>query len=270
VDVMRNRTLPPPPRPFFRIGKDYFTKYKLRQPDASTVHGIVENVSELLTDPDRGQHLAPSIRQFFEDTDCLTIHIESRWHPMVLPFWVLFRCVLYLVQQLVYPIRYGQALTHVVALDKTRCSGRGIVRTFSDGHPFQTFVYSVSSSERGPITDVDIPLPVSQLLGRMRLYVLNNNHVCWSSTSLAPEPEPELGVWAEIGSFSFRTPLNESFSLWDVSNDDCPKALRSMNPSAVLYGWHTQKFWNFNVVHHKYAFCTRSEGTQGATPNNVP
>lgn len=242
------------PRPRFRVGTDYCERYDLTDTVTEQhVCGIVDDVSVLLSATVQRDNLAPSLCAFFEQTCRLQLFVESRWHPLVRPFWLLVRCLLVLIQQLVYPLRRAQIHTRVLALDAAQAgSGRGVVRTYDSGRVFHVFIYRVTQSSAGPCTDVFIPLPWSALHARLRLICVDVGEVCWSSE--ASKADQSSGVWFEFGPWSFPVPLGESMTLWDAASQRCPDIVRASDREAVLYGRHAQKLWGFTLVEHTYAF----------------
>ena len=250
----------PLPHPCFRVGTDYFERYHLAAgPAAQPVSGIVDDISELLGAP--AAALSPSLRAFFEQTAALVLRVESRWRPLVWPFWLLGRCFLLLIQQLVYPVHRAQVRTRVVALDPLRAGpGRGVVRTYESGGAFQIFLYSVRAGSAGPQTDVLIPLPCSHLHGRLRLDRISDSQVCWTSQRTAVDPT--TGVWLVLGRWSLKLPLGESITLWDAASQLCPAAVRATDPGARFYGRHVQKLFGIALVTHTYAFRDASTGAE--------
>ena len=246
--------MPQLPRPGLRVGTDYFARCGLAaRPGVNVPHGIVDDTGALLEESAAGAALLPSLRQFFEQTASLNLRVQSHWHPLVWPFWMLGRCVLLLIQQLVYPLRRAEVRTRVVALDPERAgAGRGVVRTYASGSAFQIFIYTVTQSSSGPHTEVFIPLPFANLRARLRLDRLSPDQVCWTSAHSAADQT--TGVWFELGRWSFQAPLGESITLWDAASAQCPDKVRSVDAQAMLYGRHEQKLWGFVLVAHTYAF----------------
>lgn len=237
-----------------RIGAEYFAAVGVARTDVPAPQGLVRDLGALGVDPAR---VHPAVRDFFERTASLTLHIESRWSWWARWLWRAARPWFVRVGQLTTPVARSVMHTAMVALDDTR-EGRpgavGVIRTHGDGTVMQVVAYAVT----GGLLSVAFPTPPGTLTGLLRLEVIAEEA---GGVALALSSDGgDAGVFLAVGGRPWRVPLGERMALWAPSMRACPADLATTeHPRAVLVGDHVQRAFGVAMVRHRYWFVPRGE-----------
>jgi hypothetical protein len=246
------------------VGERYFARRSLRS-SQSAPRGILDSLSQYQQREQRLDHVAPSVRAFFEETSTLSLEIEPRWRAWAALFGWLWHGLARLLGQLCIPVVRSTIETELFALAGSiegRSAARGVWRRYAGGRAtMQVIVYSVLEEQGEGFMSASFPLPLSVLEGILRLECVDEDERALSGARLTSDRRPSrdrdpVGVFLHTPLGRVRLPLGESLTLWDAGSSKAPPALsaRARATGATVVGLHEQRLFGAVMVQHWYWF----------------
>lgn len=219
-----------------RIGARWLDRFR----NDREVHGIVDRIDDWSNPGIDVGRVHPNVVAFFERTDSLDLHIESRWRFPFSVAWWLARPFMRWIGQFVLPIGEADIETRVFGLeDDGRTGPRAVIRTYANGDPMQVVAYATDHG----YMNAAFPLPFGHLTGVLRLEPYEGDGVVLTSARRGDH----TGVWFVIFGVPIRVPFGERFYLWAGDDRD-----------ALICGRHEQYFCGIRIVTHRYWFFDRA------------
>jgi len=244
----------------FRIGRDFFERRGLRVEASDAPHGVVDSMSALAHPGIDAESVHPLVQVFFTRTDSLSLFIRSAWRFPFSLVWLVGRPILRLIGQFALPAKEATIDTRVYALDASkdgRSDVRAVIRTYADRDiTMQAVAYATWQTGEKRFMSAAFPLPFCQLTGILRLDPSKDGEGVTLTSDR--EDSDDAGVYLCIGSFAFRTPFGERFSLWPASSSVVSEHAKERADTTII-GVHEQFFWGMHVVTHHYWFGPRTE-----------
>lgn len=226
-----------------RIGPRWLDRYRKDR----DVHGIVDRIEDWANPGIDVSNVHPAVVAFFERTDSLDLHIETRWRFPVSMGWWLFRPIMRWLGQFTLPMTSADIETRVFGLDpeiEGRADARAVIRTYRDsGDVMQAVSYGTHEENGAGYMSAAFPLPFGHIAGVLRLDPYRGDGVTLTSARRGDHP----GVWLVIFGLPIRTPFGERIHLWPGDDRD-----------AFVCGRHEQYFCGVRFVTHRYWFFDRA------------
>jgi hypothetical protein len=224
-----------------RIGPHWLDRYRKDR----DVHGIVDHIGDWANPGIDVAKVHPAVVAFFERTDALDLHIETRWRfPVSIVWW--FRPLMRWLGQFVLPWKSADIETRVFGLDpenEGRRDARAVIRTYRDtGDVMQAVSYGTRRENGAGYMNAAFPLLFGHVAGVLRLDPYRDDGALLTTVRRGDHP----GVWFVIFGLPIRTPFGERFYLWPGDERD-----------AFVCGRHEQYFCGVRLVTHRYWFFDR-------------
>jgi hypothetical protein len=226
-----------------RIGPTWLDRYRTDR----EVHGIVDRIADWSNPGIDVTKVHPAVVAFFERTDSLDLHIETRWRFPASTLWRLGRPIMRWLGQLVLPVTSADIDTRVFGLDpevEGRPDARAVIRTYREtGDVMQTVSYGTREEGGAGYMSAAFPLAFGHLAGVLRLDPHRGDGALLTSVRRGDH----TGVWFVLFGLPIRTPFGERFYLWPGDERD-----------ALVCGRHEQYFFGVRLVTHRYWFFDRA------------
>jgi YndJ-like protein len=165
--------------------------------------------------------LAPSIADFYENTNNYRLMAEVKWHKWFIPFAGIYKLFSRVIKQLNLPLsnkKVEMAGDIISVLDKK--DGRNEVRAWIRKIEEETVfiaLYSQHYSNGKTYMNIALPLPYSTMIGVLDLQQIGKNLRLTSKRQT--NGSANSGIYLSFGNLVMKLPLEEQFDVSEVRKD---------------------------------------------------
>ncbi|WP_158217592.1 YndJ family protein [Lottiidibacillus patelloidae] len=218
-----------------RIGEEVLKEYKSN----SSYNGLIDQIAVYEKDVDVAT-LAPTIKDFYENTKDYRLFAKVKWQLWFMPFAVVYKLFSRFTGQINLPLsrKEIEMTGDIVAINNER-DGRSAVRAWVRKIEEEVaFVALYSSHEKDGKTynNIALPLPWSTMVGILELKQVGENLQLSSKRSIV---DSDAGIYLAFGKYLCKLPLEETFLVKEVDSE-------------VLQARHNMWIFGFPFLSIKY------------------
>jgi hypothetical protein len=197
-----------------RIGENILKDNKSKY----TYDGLIDDMSVYENDVDVAT-LAPTIKEFYENTSNYRLFSKVKWHTWFLPFAAIYKLISRFTEQINLPLSSKQIeMTGDIIAINDEQDGRNAVRAWVrkiGGKVAFVALYSSHENDGKTYNNIALPLPWSTMIGILELKQVGEK---LQLSSKRDNASSDAGIYLAFANYLFKLPLEETFFVKEVDS----------------------------------------------------